>query len=69
MYIYRWVISFLFVCVQLLLEHQEALGPSPSDPLRLILAELGGVPSLEELLGKYPSLPQPYLLPTLLILP
>uniref|UniRef100_A0A8C5C1A7 IQ motif containing GTPase activating protein 3 n=1 Tax=Gadus morhua TaxID=8049 RepID=A0A8C5C1A7_GADMO len=37
---------------KLLLEHQEALGPSPSDPLRVLLGELGGVPSLEELLGK-----------------
>ncbi|CAL8336810.1 unnamed protein product [Gadus morhua 'NCC'] len=36
---------------KLLLEHQEALGPSPSDPLRVLLGELGGVPSLEELLG------------------
>uniref|UniRef100_A0A8C5BF84 IQ motif containing GTPase activating protein 3 n=1 Tax=Gadus morhua TaxID=8049 RepID=A0A8C5BF84_GADMO len=41
---------------KLLLEHQEALGPSPSDPLRVLLGELGGVPSLEELLGKSPSL-------------
>uniref|UniRef100_A0A8C5FEA2 IQ motif containing GTPase activating protein 3 n=1 Tax=Gadus morhua TaxID=8049 RepID=A0A8C5FEA2_GADMO len=43
---------------KLLLEHQEALGPSPSDPLRVLLGELGGVPSLEELLGKSPSLLQ-----------
>uniref|UniRef100_A0A8C5FXL5 IQ motif containing GTPase activating protein 3 n=1 Tax=Gadus morhua TaxID=8049 RepID=A0A8C5FXL5_GADMO len=48
---------------KLLLEHQEALGPSPSDPLRVLLGELGGVPSLEELLGKSPSLP--YILPLL----
>lgn len=44
-------ISELLNTHKLLLEHQEALGPSPSDPLRLLLAELGGVPSLEELLG------------------
>ncbi|KAG7276552.1 hypothetical protein CRUP_019602 [Coryphaenoides rupestris] len=45
-------ISELLNTHKLLLEHQEALGPSPSDPLRLLLAELGGVPSLEELLGE-----------------
>uniref|UniRef100_A0A8C5BDF0 IQ motif containing GTPase activating protein 3 n=1 Tax=Gadus morhua TaxID=8049 RepID=A0A8C5BDF0_GADMO len=52
---------------KLLLEHQEALGPSPSDPLRVLLGELGGVPSLEELLGKSPSLARspPYILPLL----
>ncbi|CAL8248362.1 unnamed protein product [Lota lota] len=44
-------ISELLNTHTLLLEHQEALGPSPSDPLRVLLAELGGVPSLEELLG------------------
>uniref|UniRef100_A0A3Q2U692 IQ motif containing GTPase activating protein 3 n=1 Tax=Fundulus heteroclitus TaxID=8078 RepID=A0A3Q2U692_FUNHE len=36
--------------LQLLLEHQEVLCPDPADPLRMILKDLGPVPSLQELM-------------------
>ncbi|XP_077382458.1 ras GTPase-activating-like protein IQGAP3 [Festucalex cinctus] len=36
---------------KLLLEHREALCPEPGDPLRLVLAEVGPLPSLQELVG------------------
>ncbi|KAM9309518.1 ras GTPase-activating-like protein IQGAP3 [Pholidichthys leucotaenia] len=41
---------------KLLLEHQEVLGPDLSDPLRLILKDLGPVPSLQDLMGGGESL-------------
>lgn len=43
------------VCVQLLLEHQDVLCPDPSDPLRLLLKDLGGVPTLQDLMGSNTS--------------
>uniref|UniRef100_A0A3Q3MEQ9 IQ motif containing GTPase activating protein 3 n=1 Tax=Mastacembelus armatus TaxID=205130 RepID=A0A3Q3MEQ9_9TELE len=43
---------------QLLLEHQEVLCPNPSDPLRLLLKDLGPVPTLQELIGTTPGVPQ-----------
>ncbi|XP_077431059.1 ras GTPase-activating-like protein IQGAP3 isoform X2 [Vanacampus margaritifer] len=36
---------------KLLLEHRDALCPEPSDPLRLLLAHVGPLPSLQELVG------------------
>ncbi|XP_061650729.1 ras GTPase-activating-like protein IQGAP3 isoform X3 [Phyllopteryx taeniolatus] len=36
---------------ELLLEHQERLCPEPTDPLRLLLSDVGPVPSLQELMG------------------
>ncbi|XP_047454729.1 ras GTPase-activating-like protein IQGAP3 [Mugil cephalus] len=40
---------------QLLLDHHEALCPDPSDPLRVLLKDLGPVPSLQELMGESSS--------------
>lgn len=37
---------------KLLLEHQEVLCPDSSDPLRLLLKELGPAPSLQDLIGE-----------------
>ncbi|KAM6910752.1 ras GTPase-activating-like protein IQGAP3 [Xenentodon cancila] len=52
----------IYICVsevlnthKLLLEHQEFLCPDPSDPLRLILKDLGPVPTLQELSGESSS--------------
>lgn len=44
-------VSELLNTHQLLLEHQEVLCSDRSDPLRLILDDLGPVPSLQELIG------------------
>uniref|UniRef100_A0A673CTZ4 IQ motif containing GTPase activating protein 3 n=1 Tax=Sphaeramia orbicularis TaxID=375764 RepID=A0A673CTZ4_9TELE len=44
-------VSELINTHQLLLEHQEVLCPDPSDPLRIILTDLGSVPALQELIG------------------
>ncbi|XP_023819826.1 ras GTPase-activating-like protein IQGAP3 isoform X3 [Oryzias latipes] len=44
-------VSELLNTHQLLLDHQDALCPDPSDPLKLILKDLGAVPSLEDLAG------------------
>ena len=33
------------------MEHEEALAPEVSDPLRDILKDLGAIPSVEALLG------------------
>uniref|UniRef100_UPI003AB01964 ras GTPase-activating-like protein IQGAP3 n=1 Tax=Centroberyx gerrardi TaxID=166262 RepID=UPI003AB01964 len=44
-------VSELLNTHQLLLEHQEVLCPDPSDPLRVLLQEVGPVQSLQELLG------------------
>uniref|UniRef100_A0A8C9YEK5 IQ motif containing GTPase activating protein 3 n=1 Tax=Sander lucioperca TaxID=283035 RepID=A0A8C9YEK5_SANLU len=38
----------------LLLDHQEVLCPDPSNPLRLLLNDLGSVPTLQELTGTTP---------------
>ncbi|XP_034721405.1 ras GTPase-activating-like protein IQGAP3 [Etheostoma cragini] len=43
----------------LLLDHQEVLCPDPSDPLRLLLNDLGSVPSLQELTGDSSSAADP----------
>ncbi|XP_028297790.1 ras GTPase-activating-like protein IQGAP3 isoform X2 [Gouania willdenowi] len=43
-------VSELLRTHQLLLEHQEVLSPDPTDPLRLLLNELGAIPSLHELI-------------------
>ncbi|XP_047216426.1 ras GTPase-activating-like protein IQGAP3 isoform X2 [Girardinichthys multiradiatus] len=45
-------VSELLNTHKLLLEHQEVLCPDPSDPLRLILNDLGPVPTLQELMGE-----------------
>ena len=37
---------------QLLIDHEEAVAPDPSDPMHEILKELGPSPSVESLLGK-----------------
>uniref|UniRef100_A0A667YS54 IQ motif containing GTPase activating protein 3 n=1 Tax=Myripristis murdjan TaxID=586833 RepID=A0A667YS54_9TELE len=44
-------ISELLNTHKLLLEHQDVLCPDPSDPLRLLLSDLGRAPGLHELLG------------------
>ncbi|KAM4568064.1 ras GTPase-activating-like protein IQGAP3 [Fundulus diaphanus] len=44
-------VSELLNTHKLLLEHQEVLCPDPADPLRMILNDLGPVPSLQELMG------------------
>ncbi|XP_070767372.1 ras GTPase-activating-like protein IQGAP3 [Enoplosus armatus] len=48
-------VSELLNTHQLLLEHQEVLCPDPSDPLRLLLKDLGLVPTLQELIGESSS--------------
>ncbi|XP_067456357.1 ras GTPase-activating-like protein IQGAP3 isoform X1 [Thunnus thynnus] len=45
-------VSELINTHKLLLEHQEVLCPDPSDPLRLLLKDLGSVPTLQELIGE-----------------
>ncbi|KAF6731923.1 Ras GTPase-activating-like protein IQGAP1 [Oryzias melastigma] len=44
-------VSELLNMHQLLLDHQEVLCPDRSDPLKLILKDLGPVPPLEDLVG------------------
>ena len=44
-------VSIFLYIIQLLVEHEEALAPEPSDPLRDILKDLGAIPSVEALLG------------------
>uniref|UniRef100_G3NFH8 IQ motif containing GTPase activating protein 3 n=1 Tax=Gasterosteus aculeatus TaxID=69293 RepID=G3NFH8_GASAC len=44
-------ISELINTHQLLLDHQEVLCPDPSDPLRLLLKDLGSVPTLQDLIA------------------
>ncbi|KAI3360710.1 hypothetical protein L3Q82_012851, partial [Scortum barcoo] len=48
-------ISELLNTHQLLLEHQEVLCPDHADPLRLLLKDLGPVPTLQELIGESSS--------------
>ncbi|XP_041799392.1 ras GTPase-activating-like protein IQGAP3 [Chelmon rostratus] len=48
-------ISELLNTHKLLLEQQEVLCPDPSDPLRLLLKDLGSVPTLQELIGESSS--------------
>ncbi|XP_078100595.1 ras GTPase-activating-like protein IQGAP3 isoform X2 [Sander vitreus] len=43
----------------LLLDHQEVLCPDPSNPLRLLLNDLGSVPTLQELTGESSSSADP----------
>ncbi|KAM8869410.1 ras GTPase-activating-like protein IQGAP3 isoform 1-T1 [Spinachia spinachia] len=50
-------VSELINTHQLLLDHQEVLCPDPSDPLRLLLKDLGSVPTLQDLLGVGDSSP------------
>ncbi|KAM9352702.1 ras GTPase-activating-like protein IQGAP3 [Symphorus nematophorus] len=45
-------VSELINTHQLLLEHQDVLCPDPSNPLRLLLEDLGSVPTLQELIGE-----------------
>ncbi|XP_056142140.1 ras GTPase-activating-like protein IQGAP3 [Lampris incognitus] len=45
-------VSELLNTHKLLLEHQDSLCPDPSDPLLVLLRDLGTVPSLQELVGK-----------------
>uniref|UniRef100_A0A8D3C4J2 Ras GTPase-activating-like protein IQGAP3 n=1 Tax=Scophthalmus maximus TaxID=52904 RepID=A0A8D3C4J2_SCOMX len=44
-------VSELLNTHKLLLEHQEVLCPDSSDPLKLLLQDLGAVPPLQELIG------------------
>uniref|UniRef100_UPI0037E922AB ras GTPase-activating-like protein IQGAP3 n=1 Tax=Semicossyphus pulcher TaxID=241346 RepID=UPI0037E922AB len=48
-------VSDLLNTHQLLLEQQEVLCPDPSDPLRLLMKDLGSVPTLQELIGESSS--------------
>lgn len=48
-------VSELLNTHQLLLEQQEVLCPDPLDPLRLLLKDLGKVPTLQELIGESSS--------------
>ncbi|XP_037640441.1 ras GTPase-activating-like protein IQGAP3 isoform X2 [Sebastes umbrosus] len=48
-------ISELLNTHKLLLEQQEVLCPDPSDPLRLLLKDLGSVPTLQDLIGECSS--------------
>lgn len=50
------IMVYLSICRQLLLEHQETLCPDSSDPLRLLLQDLGSVPTLQDLTGIAPPL-------------
>ncbi|XP_065813652.1 ras GTPase-activating-like protein IQGAP3 [Labrus bergylta] len=45
-------VSELINTHRLLLEQQDVLCPDPSDPLRLLLNDLGAVPTLQELIGE-----------------
>ncbi|XP_028984021.1 ras GTPase-activating-like protein IQGAP3 isoform X1 [Betta splendens] len=54
-------VSELLNTHKLLLEHQETLCPDPSDPLRLLLSDLGSLPTLQELVGESSSAPDPEL--------
>ena len=38
---------------KLLLEHQDAIAPDPNDMLHELLEDLGDVPGVESLMGKY----------------
>ncbi|XP_075934586.1 ras GTPase-activating-like protein IQGAP3 [Anarhichas minor] len=48
-------VSELLNTHQLLLEQQEVLCPDPSDSLRLLLKDLGSVPTLQDLIGESSS--------------
>ncbi|XP_071324894.1 ras GTPase-activating-like protein IQGAP3 isoform X2 [Trachinotus anak] len=48
-------VSELLNTHKLLLEHQEVLCPDSADPLRLLLEDLGSVPTLQELIGESSS--------------
>ncbi|XP_040899613.1 ras GTPase-activating-like protein IQGAP3 [Toxotes jaculatrix] len=48
-------VSELLNVHKLLLEHQEVLCPDSADPLRLLLKDLGSVPTLQELIGESSS--------------
>uniref|UniRef100_A0A8D3DKF4 IQ motif containing GTPase activating protein 3 n=1 Tax=Scophthalmus maximus TaxID=52904 RepID=A0A8D3DKF4_SCOMX len=48
-------VSELLNTHKLLLEHQEVLCPDSSDPLKLLLQDLGAVPPLQELIGESSS--------------
>uniref|UniRef100_A0A3P8WZ56 IQ motif containing GTPase activating protein 3 n=1 Tax=Cynoglossus semilaevis TaxID=244447 RepID=A0A3P8WZ56_CYNSE len=50
-------VSELINTHKLLLEHQETLCPDSSDPLRLLLQDLGSVPTLQDLTGETCSSP------------
>uniref|UniRef100_A0A4W6DI86 IQ motif containing GTPase activating protein 3 n=1 Tax=Lates calcarifer TaxID=8187 RepID=A0A4W6DI86_LATCA len=50
-------VSELLNTHKLLLEHQEVLCPDSADPLRLLLKDLGSVPTLQELIGESSSDP------------
>lgn len=41
----------VLLCVQLLLEHQDALCPDQNDALFILLRDLGKVPSVQALVG------------------
>ncbi|XP_008296555.1 ras GTPase-activating-like protein IQGAP3 [Stegastes partitus] len=52
-------VSELLNTHKLLLEHQGVLCPDPSDPLRLILKDLGPVPTLQDLSGESTTVADP----------
>lgn len=38
---------------QLLLDHQDAIAPEHNDPIHELLDDLGEVPTIESLIGKF----------------
>lgn len=43
--------DFIHICLQLLLEHQDAIAPESNDLLNELLEGLGPVPDIESFLG------------------
>ncbi|XP_067365190.1 ras GTPase-activating-like protein IQGAP3 isoform X2 [Channa argus] len=52
-------VSELLNTHKLLLEHQDVLCPDPSDPLSVLLNDVGSVPSLQEIIGDSSSASEP----------
>ncbi|CAG00272.1 unnamed protein product [Tetraodon nigroviridis] len=47
----------LRMCLQLLLDHQDAIAPEHNDPIHELLEDLGEVPTVESLIGENPLPP------------
>lgn len=43
----------LRMCLQLLLDHQDAIAPEHNDPIHELLEDLGEVPTVESLIGEW----------------
>lgn len=41
------------MCLQLLLDHQDAIAPEHNDPIHELLEDLGEVPTVESLIGEW----------------